>query len=130
MCDSIRKRPRLNFGLRAQFFRKIIFEVKNRSWEPLAAKINFFEKFDDDVIITLNDQNWREISKFNEFNQICIRKGKINMPMLSLSKIDPFLTIGKTLVSCPSDEKCWNRLFDNDKSPHVVRIHENTQNHS
>jgi hypothetical protein len=44
-------------SVRAQFSRKIIFELKNRSWEPLAAKINFFEKFGDDVIITLNDQN-------------------------------------------------------------------------
>ena len=30
---------------------------KNRSWELLATKIKFFEKFCDDVIITLSDQN-------------------------------------------------------------------------
>ena len=30
---------------------------KNGSWELLATKIKFFEKFCDDVIITLSDQN-------------------------------------------------------------------------
>ena len=50
----------------------------------LGAKIKIFKNFFDDVIIPLNQQNWRKISLYNLLNESCIRKGKINIPMLSL----------------------------------------------
>ena len=60
-------------------FRSNHFRLQNRSSELLAAKINFSEQICDHVMITLNDQNWRNISKYQLIHSNFYRKSKIYM---------------------------------------------------